>query len=69
MLVCLLDSFRDHVEDFRATSAVDAVLGAGGADAAGCPVVREGLVVDDEWREEGGMDWIEEVQQIAVIAS
>ena len=60
---------RDQVEDGRAAAAMGAISGAGGADAACRPVAREGLVVDDKRGEEGGMDGIQKVEQVAVVAS
>ena len=60
--------FGDLLEDSRTAATVCAVLRAGGADAACRPVVWEGFVVDDQRGEEGGMDGIEEIEQIAVIA-
>lgn len=59
----------DSLEDCGATSAMSAVLGAGGADAACGPVVRKGFVVYDDWREEAGVDGIQEIEEIAVIVA
>ena len=68
-LGCLADAFCDLIEDGRAAATVGAISGAGGADAACRPVAWKRLVVDDKRGEEGGMDGIQKVEQVAVVAS